>query len=480
MNKELIEKLKKLRELWIVKCDYISDSDIMETEEFKKEFASCPASDLVLIKPEARLFEPLDPRYGYCFICERDMHDRCLDIRESHPKKSWEGRDFSSNHTEFLDAKKELDGGNGRYVLVEDGIIARRDEKISDEDPKEEKDFGKRAKKCQADLKYWLKWGEHGEFYFDVKKILLFPFKLTDDGLSGEIITLEELFEATNIPKYLKRFLKTSKFKEKYSTEALNLLETFLRRTYPEWRGYPVFLDKKNGKELSKLFGWFKFHSMVGKDPATGEKYVKPMPKSERYLTNPSRSKDKEPRHLEPDSPFGRYLEDKARWNRVTGEYETKLKEYRENRDAWAYDEVTKAEIKAAQRPIIEKIRGEMIARNAEAFNDYVKTIDGLYPESEYGNLYRVIDILEDGRADDVGSALRYMDQLKAEERRLDAIREQTQANGPREYSVYVDYYSNSLHRETSYIVDVEANSEAEAINAAMNMTPGAIRAYVR
>ena len=254
------------------------------------------------------------------------------------------------------------------------------------------------------------------------------------------------------------------------------MLETFLRRTYPEWRGYPVFLDKKSEKELSKLFGWFKFHSMVGKDPATGEKCVKPIPESEKYLINPSRSEDKEPRHFEPDSPFGKYLKDKTRWNRVTEEYEAKLEEYRQNKGAWAFDEATKAEIEAAQRPIIEKIRGEMMARNAKAFDDYVKTIDGLYPESEYGNLYRVIDILEDGRADDVGSALRYMDQLRAEERRLDAIREsqQTQANGPREYSVYVDYYKNSLYGETTATVEVEANSEAEAINAAMNMILGA------
>ncbi len=239
-------------------------------------------------------------------------------------------------------------------------------------------------------------------------------------------------------------------------------------------------------KKLPKMIGWRLFNPPVMKDPETGEMYIRPFPEAEKYLTNPEEDSNKEPRlgvryevtyvknsKFPYRCKFGWYravteetpwsiCEEIKEWDRLEEEYNAKYSEYQENKEKWMLYDAAVEE----QKDIVAE---EMQVERKKALE---KANDGLFPESCYADLPTVIDILENGRAEDVATALRYMDERRSAEH--EHMRAERRANKSERYRVLVFQQNHESER-----VHVDARSEAEAINAAMNMVPNAIKAEI-
>lgn len=254
----------------------------------------------------------------------------------------------------------------------------------------------------------------------------------------------------------------------------------YIENRYPCWYGYPVNF-KEFYLEFSKKCNVFNeeeiknaFSSLLEYKEDENNYYFKIKEENEKWLTNSERNPNKEP-HVAPSGYYD-YINDYKK-------YETNLKKYNKNKQEWEeykkyknYYDNAKTE---HEKQSIEKAREVIEAEQEKRFNNFIGKLDIEYPEKYYYCLDDIIEILELGKANDLGSAFAYKEMRDLEQQRIEALK-------PKLYQVIViydecsDFGYEKKWREENRCVEVEANSEAEAITAAKNMVEGAKRAYLR
>ena len=113
-----------------------------------------------------------------------------------------------------------------------------------------------------------------------------------------------------------------------------------------------------------------------------------------------------------------------------------------------------------------------------ELESNFKKMTYGVIGENYFWNLDEIEAYMRDGRADSIKEAIAVFEDAKYKQDLIDAqsmAMETAEQNKPKWYTVFVK--RRTEYGESTKTVEVQANSEAEAINAGMNMVPRSISA---
>lgn len=478
MNKALVTKLKRLKSEYLLKQKSYYDDEIKNTSEFKKVYGKLEYS--APIEPNKKINEPCKPEKLYFKYNIENCYKRngnkefelfTLDeyIRNNINNSDYEEIKKRSALSERIESSSNLGNLKIRYVWVL--LISWLFCLVS---------------VILISFPYIFHWsldltvalnliggmvfilGELLTFYNDKTGLLL-------NAIIGPFLYLREVFKQIRISTtdVINRELQL-RFKEDFVE--------YIENRYPVWFGYPVNF-KEFYLEFSKKCNMFNeeeiknaFSSLLEYKEDENNYYFKIKEENEKWLTNSERNPNKEP-HVAPSGYYD-YINDYKK-------YETNLKKYNKNNQEWEeykkyknYYDNAKIE---HEKQSIKKAREVIEAEQEKRFNDFIGKLDIEYPEKYYYCLDDIIEILELGKANDLGSAFAYKEMRDLEQRRIEALK-------PKKYRVTVVYddkipdiiYGRYKREERTTTVDVVANSEAEAIIAAKNMIEGAKRAYLR
>ena len=432
MNKDLICKLKLLKNEYDKISKYYSDEEIQQTARFKElkshGFVWKPLEPLdKLDKPN----EPVEPE-------RPDMYNICCKlgyVEFVNAFYEWTKDEFAKN---LYDWKVCL---NTSYISSLSLI----------------------AKNTNISFKIMTKF----QRYLCRKVIPVY----SNDSLYGLRKRLKYVFKKYELPKSL---------------------ENYITKAYPAWYGYPYnVLDFY--KELAKISKYsngkvniyteknvklFKaaFKSMINFDTNGYNEmsldnlknyYFKVSDDCKQFLVNLNRN-SKEPHYylVYTSNEMVDYRKKYFQYLNEDRDYIDDLCKYKDNAAEW--DEYYKEleDYNEEVQTIIKKVRDEIQKNDKDSFDSLLEKLDLDYPEKRYYCIDEIIDILECGLADDLVSALKYKDYLDIENKK---IRE----NQSKIFSVKVYYNHEDINHDWHKdwkTVDVEAKSAAEAINAAMNM----------
>lgn len=261
----------------------------------------------------------------------------------------------------------------------------------------------------------------------------------------------------------------------------------YLNYYFPDWYGYPYRVSDLDKDEFKLLYSNEELNQNYGSNDKKGFPFCDGVDKNElvifpiqsviEHMKNPKRLTEYGS-HYAPgnywtyrdnDKEYHLKLETNQRYDQIKLEEKKKLAEYNKKI----------GKIKDKVRKILKKKkeadRQEKIAKIETAYREKIAEIERDYPDEYIGEKYyyyldEIIELIKSGRADTVKEAINLFEEMKYKERQLEIQREKNQKI---EYCVFVNTYDD-YHR-----VNVVANSEAEAINAAMNMVEGSVRARI-
>lgn len=176
------------------------------------------------------------------------------------------------------------------------------------------------------------------------------------------------------------------------------------------------------------------------------------------------------------DKEYHLKLEENERYDQIKLEDNEKLAEYNKTIDK-VKDKVRKI-LKKNKEIDRKKIETEYREKIAKIEDDYPDEYIG---EKYYPDLDEIIELIKSGRADTIKEAINLFEEIKYKERQLEIQREEAEERNrlEREKNRKIKYTVRVERYDGDSFVDVVANSEAEAISAAMNMVKGSITAKV-
>ena len=451
MNKELIEKLKKLKAAYDVSLKPVSDEEVLESEEYADLLNELPPEPK---QPSETLGEPKAPEEKKISLYQPF---RYTSDKHGLELLSWK---------EFFKRLDEEDHRNRHSYKFSRAEFIRR--------------------LCSLIITPLI-------------SAALFAFPYVFDwalgwkiglNIAGGIVALIFLFMAFAI--YCDGGLgqshrKMSDYKSRMKG-VRNAKKKYFTYYYPDWCGYPFRVSDMDLKVFKELFGDDPNASNAiletkrdGTVVDTGFEengevsIIYPDPKVKDHLTNSERDPDKNPGFAPGNL-----------WDYVNAvkEHEKKLAKFRKNDENWRKYNEAHSKYERQRQEAFEEAREEIEAGRVQALTIVAGISDLAFPEKHYSDLGEIIDILETEKAEDLKGAFAYLDSRSLEMHRISeeasVRRAEAKAKGPQKYRVSVKTYEASFGKHCWEVVEVEARSEAEAINAAMNMVQGALEAHIR
>ncbi len=361
---------------------------------------------------------------------------------------------------------------------------------------------------------YIFNWHISVKIIFTIIGVIIFCFHLRFD--SDPRITIS--YELTNESFFKKIFLRvplnfhiwyliSGKYEYKFDLHreyscTIEDRKKYLNYRFPDWYGYPYRVSDLDKDEFKLLYSNEELNQSYGSNDKKGFPFCDGVDKNELVIF-PVQSVIEHMKNPKRITEYGTHYAPGAYWtyrDRET-EYSKKLKQ---DEKMVEYNEKIEAVKDEVKKILIEKRKNQYKKDIAEIENEYPDEYIG---EKYFSDLPRIIDLIKSGRADTAKEAINLLEVIKYNERQLELqrkeieenqrlererlyaeqqryeyeqkrLRAEQQNNANRTYKVRVN--TSKDRPWIGQTVSVNARSEAEAINAAMNMVAGAISAEIQ
>lgn len=495
-KKDLIEKLEELK---LVYDDYynltrfgvyVSDEEVISSKEYKDEIQHIIKPELTLDDPlkldevvQVELEQPIKPEFLPPFRYNDSLHEvEFMSYKECFPESL---KDISDRGT-------KMEAGQTKWI----------------------KDLTIKKLKISViftlltlfflGFPYIFNWHISAKIIFTIIGVIILSYRLLfevhidilkDNDYKDQGI-FKKIFLWVPLNFYI-WYLASGKYEYKFDLHriyccTINDRKKYLNDRFPDWYGYPFRVSDLDKDEFKLLYSNEELNQSYGSDNKKGFPFCDGVDKNElvifpiqsviEHMKNPKRS-TRYNNHYAPgnywtyrdnDKEYHLKLEENERYDQLKLEDDEKLAEYNKKIDK-VKDKVRKI-LKKNKENDRQKIETEYREKIAKIEDDYPDEYIG---EKYYPDLDEIIELIKSGRADTIKEAINLFEEIKYKERQLEIQREEAEERNrlEREKNRKIKYRVRVKTYDGASFVDIVANSEAEAISAAMNMVKGAITA---